>query len=264
MDLQPRLVGMLQSSLIAADDRLVHAFFTRNGGVSEGIYRSLNGGLGSKDASDRVRENRARMAAALGLSATHLVTAYQIHSAEVAIAHEPWTRETAPRADALVTRRPGLAIGITTADCGPVLLADAEAGIVAAAHAGWRGALDGIIEATVSAMERLGAQRARVVAALGPAIRQPNYEVGREFMVRFVTAHRDNDRFFVPSGREGHAMFDLPGYIVAQLMRARVGRIDELARCTYGSSSQFFSFRRAAHRSEPDYGRHVSAIALRA
>lgn len=262
MKLQPMSVWMLQSPLIAVHKHIRHAFFTRNGGVSEGMYRSLNGGLGSNDASDRVRENRARMAGALRVAATHLVTAYQVHSAEVVVVEEPWTRETAPRADALVTRMPGLAIGVTTADCGPVLFADVEAGIVAAAHAGWKGALDGVIEATVLAMERLGAERARIVAALGPTIRQPNYEVGQEFVVRFVDADADNCRFFVPSAREGRARFDLPGYVVAQLMRARVGRIDDLGHCTYEDPSQFFSFRRATHRSEPDYGRHVNAIAL--
>jgi polyphenol oxidase len=259
MKLQP--VPLLQSSLLARHQQIRHAFFTRNGGVSEGIYQSLNGGFGSNDAADRVRENRERMAATLQVAATHLVTAYQVHSAKVVIVREPWTRETAPRADALVTDTAGLAVGVTTADCGPVLLADPDAGIVAAAHAGWKGVLAGIVETTIAAMERLGADRTRVAAALGPAIRQPNYEVGQEFVALFVAADGDNRRFFMPSARDGRSLFDLPGYITSRLVLAKVGRIEDLARCTYQDPAQFFSFRRATHRSEPDYGRHVSAIA---
>lgn len=261
MHLQTHSTPMLQSPLLAVHKQIRHGFFTRNGGVSEGIYRSLNGGLGSNDAPDLVRENRARMAAALQVPATHLITAYQVHSAEVVVARAPWTREAAPRADALVTDTPGLAVGVTTADCGPVLFADPDAGIVAAAHAGWKGALAGIVEATVAAMERLGAERGRVVAVLGPAIRQSNYEVGQEFVARFAAAESDNRRFFLPSARAGHSLFDLPGFIVSRLVRANVGRIEDLACCTYQDISQFFSFRRATHRSEPDYGRHVNAIA---
>ncbi len=251
----------LQSPLLAAHEQIRHGFFTRDGGVSDGIYRSLNGGFGSSDATERVGENRERMAAALGVTATHLLTAYQVHSTEVVVVRDPWTREAAPRADALVTDRPGLAVGVTTADCGPVLLADPDARIVAAAHAGWKGALAGILEATVAAMERMGANRTRILAALGPAIRQPNYEVGPEFVDRFVAADADNHRFFIPSARDGHSLFDLPAYVVSRLARAKIGSIDDLACCTYQDSAQFFSFRRATHRCEPDYGRHMSAIA---
>ena len=168
---------MIQAPSLAFPN-IRHAFFTREGGVSDGIYQSLNGGIGSNDAPDNVRENRARMAAALGVAPTHLVTCYQIHSPDVIVAETPWTRENAPRADAIVTRVPGLAIGVSTADCGPVLFADGEAGVVGAAHAGWKGALTGVLEATIAAMEKLGAQRARIGAAIGPLIRQPNYEVG--------------------------------------------------------------------------------------
>jgi len=253
---------MLQSPLIAVHKRIRHGFFTRHRGVSEGIYGSLNGGLGSSDAPDRVQENRARMAGMLGVPPTHLVTGYQIHSTAVAVVDAPWTPETAPRVDGVVTRVPGLAVGVTTADCGPVLFADADAGVVGAAHAGWKGALDGIIEATVTAMERLGAARVRMVAALGPTIRQPRYEVGPEFVGRFLEADDGNRRFFAPSARQDHAMFDLPGYIMERLMRANVGRIADLGHCTYADPVQFFSFRRATHRAEPDYGRHVNAIAL--
>ena len=169
---------MIHASSLASPN-IRHAFFTREGGVSSGIYESLNGGIGSNDAPENVRENRARMATALGVAPTHLVTCYQIHSPDVIVATEPWTRENSPRADAIVTRVPGLAIGVGTADCGPVLFADAEAGVVGAAHAGWKGALTGVLEATVAAMEKLGATRARIRAAIGPLIRQPNYEVGR-------------------------------------------------------------------------------------
>ena len=252
----------LQSPLLAADPQISHGFFTRHGGVSTGLYASLNGGLGSHDAADRVQENRARMTAALGVAPGNLVTAYQIHSAMVVVADAPWTRERAPRADAVVTREFGLAVGVTTADCGPVLLADTEGGVVGAAHAGWRGAFEGLIEETVAAMVRLGARRERLTAAIGPLIRQPNYEVGPEFVERFVVADSANQRFFEPSARRGHARFDLAGYIAERLTRAQVGRIEDLSRCTYADAAQFFSFRRATHRGEPDYGRHINAIAL--
>ena len=179
---------MLQAASLATLARIRHAFFTRSGGVSQGVYASLNGGVGSSDAPDKVAENRARMAAALGVNADRLLTPYQIHSPDVVVATEPWPRENRPRADAIVTRMPRLAIGVSTADCGPLLFADGEAGVVGAAHAGWRGALTGVIEATIAAMEQLGADRARITAALGPTIRQPNYEVGPEFVARFLAA----------------------------------------------------------------------------
>ena len=204
---------MLQASSLATRTGIRHAFFTRSGGVSQGVYTSLNGGVGSRDAPEKVAENRARMAAALGVSADRFLTPYQIHSPEVVVAKEPWTRSTRPRADAVVTQVPRLAIGVSTADCGPLLFADSEAGVIGAAHAGWRGALTGVIEATIAAMERLGADRNRITAALGPTIRQPNYEVGPEFVDRFLAADPMNARYFVPSSATGHAMFDLGGYI---------------------------------------------------
>jgi polyphenol oxidase len=239
-----------------------HAFFTREGGVSEGIYQSLNGGIGSNDAPDKVRENRARMAAALGVAPTHLVSCYQIHSPHVIVAERSWTRENAPRADAIVTRVPGLAIGVTTADCGPILFADGDAGIVGAAHAGWKGALTGVLEATIAAMEKLGAARARIGAAIGPLIRQPNYEVGGEFVDRFTAEDSANAHFFKPAARENHAMFDLPGYIKVRLERAEIKSVEDLGLCTYAEPARFFSYRRTTHRGEADYGRHVNAIAL--
>jgi hypothetical protein len=253
---------MIQAPSLSTFQSIRHAFFTREGGVSDGLYTSLNGGIGSRDAPDRVRENRARMALALGVAPAHLVTCYQIHSPDVIVAEIPWTRETAPRADAIVTRVPGLAIGVSTADCGPILFADSQAGVVGAAHAGWKGALTGVLEATVAAMEKLGAQRSRIGAVLGPMIRQPNYEVGAEFVDRFKAADTANDRFFAPASRPGHAMFDLPGYITYRLERAEIQGIEDLGLCTYADPARFFSYRRTTHRAEPDYGRHVNAIAL--
>ena len=251
----------LQAPALATLPGIRHAFFTREGGVSGGVYESLNGGQGSDDTAEHVRENRARMAAALAVRPERLITAYQVHSPDAVVAEQPWTHETRPQADAIVTRVPGLAIGVSTADCGPVLLADAEARVVAAAHAGWRGALTGVIERTVKTMERLGAKRSRIVAAIGPMIRQANYEVGPELVERVRAADPNSDRFFAPSRREGHAMFDLAGYIASELDRAGIGRVDDLALCTYGDA-RFFSYRRATHRAEPDYGRHINAIAL--
>ena len=253
---------MIQSPSLSAFSNIRHAFFTREGGVSEGIYASLNGGIGSNDAPENVRENRARMAAALGVAPSQLVSCYQIHSPNVIVAEEPWTRENSPRADAIVTRARGLAIGVGTADCGPVLFADGEAGVIGAAHAGWKGALTGVLEATVATMEKLGARRARIKAAIGPLIRQPNYEVGAEFIDRFKAADAASDQFFQPAARPNHAMFDLPGYIKSRLERAEIAGIEDLGLCTYADPARFYSYRRTTHRGEPDYGRHVNAIAL--
>ena len=252
---------MIQAPSLSALANVRHAFFTREGGVSEGIYASLNGGLGSKDAADKVHENRGRMAATLGVAPARLLTCYQIHSPQVAVAETPWTREATPEADAIVTREPGLAVGVLTADCGPLLFADGEAGVIGAAHSGWKGALGGVLEATVSAMEKLGARRDRIRAALGPLIRQQNYEVGPEFVARFTAADAANARYFAPSPNAGHAMFDLPSYIAARLERAGVA-LEDLRLCTYADPARFFSYRRTTHRAEPDYGRHVNAIVL--
>jgi purine-nucleoside/S-methyl-5'-thioadenosine phosphorylase / adenosine deaminase len=241
-----------------------HAFFTRAGGVSTGFYASLNGGVGSRDESGKVVENRARMAAALGVEPRRLLTAYQSHSPKVVVAEAPWTTEGRPQADAIVTRMRALAIGVTTADCGPVLLADPRAGVIGAAHAGWRGALTGILEATIAAMERLGAARGQIRAAIGPMIRQESYEVGPDLVARFRAEDPASSRFFDPAKREGHAMFDLGGYIAARLQRARIAEVEDLGLCTYADPDRFFSYRRTTHRGEADYGRHVNAIALTA
>jgi purine-nucleoside/S-methyl-5'-thioadenosine phosphorylase / adenosine deaminase len=253
---------MLQAASLSRLARIRHAFFTRAGGVSEGVYATLNGGVGSDDAPAKVDENRARMAAALGVAPDCLLTAYQIHSPEVAVAERPWTRENRPRADAIVTRTPRLAIGVSTADCGPLLFADAQAGVIGAAHAGWRGAFGGVIEATVAAMEKLGAKRERIAAALGPTIRQPNYEVGPELLERFVAADTANERFFTTSKRAGHAMFDLTGYIGFRVQRAGIVAFEDLGLCTFDEPERFFSYRRMTRLREADYGRHINAIAL--
>ena len=253
---------MLQALLLSELAGVRHGFFTRSGGVSHGVYATLNGGTGSNDAPDNVAENRARMAMALGVTPDRFLTAYQIHSPDVVVVEEPWTHARRPRADAIVTRLPQLAIGVSTADCGPLLFADAKAHVIGAAHAGWRGALAGVIEAAIAAMEKLGAQRSRIATALGPTIRQPNYEVGSEFVERFLAADADNKRFFKPSTSSGHAMFDLGGYIAERLQRAGITNFEDLGLCTYAEPERFFSYRRTTKLGEPDYGRHINAIAL--
>ncbi len=238
-----------------------HGFFSRNGGVSDGAYQSLNCGYGSGDAADKVSENRARAMAMLECGGG-LVTAYQCHSAEVAVVEEPWAREDAPRVDALVTRRPGLALGILTADCAPVLMADAGGRAVGAAHAGWRGALGGVLEATIEAMVAIGAERETIVAGVGPAIGQRSYEVGPEFPAPFLAQSENHGDFFYPARREGHFMFDLRGYIARRLGRAGVGRVQILPCDTCAEEDRFFSYRRSCLRGESDYGRGLSAIYL--
>jgi YfiH family protein len=239
-----------------------HAFFTRVGGVSSGVYDSLNGGVGSKDDPALVRENRARMARHLGASVGRLLIPYQIHSADALGVAQPWQEEARPRCDGLVTTTPSLALGVTGADCGMLLFADARAGVIAAAHAGWKGALCGMVEATVSAMEDHGARRADIHVALGPAIGLESYEVGEEFVARFVSADPDYARFFTPSERRRHSMFDLPRFIATRVERIGIASFENLNVDTYADEARCFSFRRSVHREQPDYGRLVSAIAL--
>jgi YfiH family protein len=253
---------MLTSPLLARAPGIRHVFFTREGGVSGGIYAGLNGGLGSNDAPGDVAENRRRMAAQMGVAPDHLVTLYQIHSPDVAIVTAPWTNGEPPKADAMVTNVPRLALGITAADCGPILFADPQARVIGAAHAGWKGALTGVLERTIAAMEQLGAAHHNISAAIGPLIRQRNYEVGQEFVDRFIADDPANARFFEPGARERHAMFDLAGYIRARLARANLAAIDDVELCTYEDAARFYSYRRSVHRKEPDYGRHVHAIVL--
>jgi polyphenol oxidase len=253
---------LIEAPELSSLPRIRHAFFTRQGGVSNGIYASLNGGLGSSDDPANVLENRRRMTDRLGLSPDALVSVHQIHSADALMVERSWSREARPRADGMVTKTPGLALGVTTADCGPVLFADSMAGVIGAAHAGWRGALGGILERTLDSMEELGAERGRTVAVLGPMIRQDAYEVGPELVAGFQGADPGNGRFFRLSGRNGHAMFDLAGYICTRLRQAGIGQVADLGLCTYADENRFFSYRRATHRGEPDYGRLIAAIAL--
>lgn len=253
---------MMVKARMLALPGIAHAFFTREGGVSGGCYASLNGGIGSRDSAANVTENRTRMAAALGVEPHCLLTAYQTHSVEVATAEAPWTPQTRPRADGIVTRMPSLAIGVSTADCGPVLFADPQARVIGAAHAGWRGALGGIVEATVEAMERLGASRERMRAALGPMIRQRSYEVGPDLIARFAVEDPASKGFFTAAPRTGHALFDLGGYVAERLRRAGIRAVEDVGLCTYADPRLFFSYRRATHQAEDDYGRHVNAIAL--
>lgn len=252
---------IITSPLLSTLPGVRHAFFTREGGVSQGIYASLNGGLGSSDNPDHVRENRRRMAQTLDVAPERFLTVFQIHSPDVAVATAPWQEETRPRADAMVTKTPGLALGITTADCGPVLFVDPKARVIGAAHAGWKGAFSGVLEATIATMEELGATRGDLIVAIGPLIRQPSYEVGIEFVARFTEAAPANARFFVPSARPDHAMFDLAGYIRTRLTDAGVQTIDDIGLCTY-ADPRFFSYRRTTHRAEPDYGRNIHALVL--
>jgi YfiH family protein len=243
-----------------AEAGIQHGFFTRTGGVSAGLYRGLNTGVGSNDDPEKVAENRRRVAAWMGVSADKLLSVYQIHSPDVIVVREAFSPPR-PKADAMVTDRPGLAIGASAADCGPVLFADAQARVIGAAHAGWKGALTGVLENTVTAMEGLGAKRDCIIAVLGPSISQKNYEVGPEFVERFTAADSDNECYFVPSGKQGHALFDLNLYTVDRLAKAGV-QASQLGRCTYAEENLFYSYRRATHRREADYGRLISAIAL--
>ena len=250
------------SSLLSAVPGLRHAFFTREGGVSGGIYSALNGGLGSNDDQALVAENRRRMAEHVGVAPERFLTLYQIHSPDVLLADGSWPATgPRPKGDALVTKTPGVALGVSTADCGPVLFVDPEARVIGGAHAGWKGALTGVLESTIAAMEKLGASRNSIIAAIGPLIRQQSYEVGNEFVARFIEADANNAMFFIPSVREGHAMFDLAGFIRMRLETAGILMIDDLGLDTY-ADERFFSYRRSVHRNEPDYGRHVHAIAL--
>jgi len=251
----------VQAPALASLPNIRHAFFTRQGGVSEGIYASLNGGIGSSDDPAKGQENRRRMAETLKATPDALISVYQVHSPDAVIVEGPWGGER-PKADAMVSAVPGLALGITTADCGPVLFADAQAGVIGAAHAGWRGAVTGVLESTLDAMERLGARRGKTMAVLGPTISQMAYEVGPDFIERFMKEAPGYERFLRQAEKPGHAMFDLPGFIGARLETAVIGGFCDLGLCTYSDEERFFSYRRTTHRKEPDYGRLISAIAL--
>ncbi|MEL6913706.1 MAG: peptidoglycan editing factor PgeF [Pseudomonadota bacterium] len=246
----------LTSDLLAG---LTHGFFTRKGGASSGVFAGLNCGAGSSDQAEIVQLNRARVADAMDVPPTALVTQYQVHSTDVVTVESP--RDAQETADAMVTRMPGLALGVLAADCQPVLFADARAGVIGAAHAGWKGALTGVLEATVEAMEALGAARARIHAAIGPTISQRAYEVGPEFLERFLEDDPDNGRFFA-QGSGDRVHFDLPAYGLNRLREAGVAEAGWIRHCTYSDPVRFYSYRRSVHLKEADYGRLISTIRL--
>ncbi len=252
----------LQAANLDGLDGIRHGFFGRAGGVSGGIYGSLNCGLGSKDERAAVMENRDRVSIALGAKAGSVVTLYQIHSATAVVVDGPVAQDRLPKADAVVTCTPGVVVGALAADCAPVLFADAEARVVAAAHAGWRGAVGGILEATIQAMEGEGAARQRIRACVGPAIGQGAYEVGPEFEAEFLQQDRANARFFLRPDPQGRPHFDLAGYVAARLVAQGLASVGRQAPCTYDNESKFFSYRRSRRLNEPDYGRQISAIVL--
>lgn len=248
---------------LLTDRRIGHGFLTREGGVSQGLYASLNCGFGSGDERAAVAENRARAAARLGVEPDRLVTVHQVHSPTVAIVTAPWTPDVAPRADAMVTTEPGIALAILAADCAPVLLADVTAGVIGAAHAGWKGAKAGVIDATIDAMVSLGAEPERIAAAVGPRIQQASYEVGPEFPTPFLDEDPAHAELFRPSSRPGHHLFDLGGYIARRLAQKGVPHWALSAQDTLSDEARFFSYRRTCLRGEGDYGRGLSAIVLR-
>lgn len=255
--------GFLKAEALGALEGIDHAYFTRQGGVSRDIYASRNIGLGSNDEREAVLENRARCARDLGGEAHNLATPHQVHSPTAVAVETVWAHGEGPKADGMATNRPGVMLGIATADCGPVLFADERAGVIGAAHAGWRGATGGILENTIAAMEKLGAERARITAVLGPTIAQASYEVGPEFVENLTALAKDNARYLKPAARAGHALFDLPAYITGRLRAAGVKAADDLALDTYTDEKRFYSYRRTTHRREADYGRLLSAIVLR-
>jgi polyphenol oxidase len=253
---------MITLSVLDGHPAIRHAFFTREGGVSDGLYASLNCGFGSGDDKVRVGRNREIAASRLGLSAERLVSCHQVHGTVTINVERPWRREHNPRADGMVTTVPGLALGVLAADCAPVLFADPEARVIAAAHGGWRGALSGVMEATVAAMTGLGARAERIQAGIGPCIAQPSYEVGPEFEARFAAEDPSSGSFFRPATRPDHFLFDLSGYIAHRLSRLGLAEIEQAPHDTAAEEGLFFSYRRACRRGEADYGRGLAAIAL--
>jgi YfiH family protein len=254
---------MIEAANLRALPGIRHGFFGRAGGVSKGIYASLNCGYGSGDDGEDVTENRARVMREKDLDPANLVTAWQTHSKRVAIVDRPWARGDTPQVDAMVTRVPGIGLGVLHADCAPVLFADAEARVAGAAHAGWRGAFDGVLEETLAEMQRQGAALSRITAAIGPCIGQASYEVGPEFRERFISADAAQERFFIASGkRESHFHFDLESYCAFRLERAGLAQIERLGRDTCGQSDVFFSYRRRTLEGGKNYGRNISLIAL--
>lgn len=257
------MTELLRADCLLGLPHIQHGFFTRIGGVSEGIYGSLNCGHGSHDVREAVAENRRRVATALGQrDAAQVLTLYQVHSATALVVDEPLPRDVLPKADALVTRTPGLVVGALAADCAPVLFADPEAGVVAAAHAGWRGAFSGVIEATIAKMTSIGAVRSRIRGAVGPCINQAAYEVGPEFEAEFLAADPALSRFFKRFNPQGRPHFDLPGFVASRLEIAGISAVEQKSACTFSDSARFFSYRRTTKAKEADYGRQISAIVI--
>lgn len=261
-DQTPEKADRIEAPQLSCLAGISHGFFTRRGGVSTGIYASLNTGRGSADGKAAVTANRQRACDTLGVTLAALATPYQVHSADAVTVTDVWPQGAGPKADAVVTNRPGVAVGVGTADCGPILFADPVANVVAAAHSGWKGALTGIVEATLDAMSALGSRSRDITAILGPTISRKSYEVGPEFVERFEQADPASMVWFTASERPGHAQFDLPGFIVSRLEAAGAGTVVNLDRCTYCNADLFFSYRRATHHNEPDYGRLLSAIVI--
>ena len=253
---------MITLGLLDDDTGIRHAFFTRRGGVSAGLYESLNCGFGSGDAAESVARNRGIAMGQLDLAADRLVTCRQIHSTTVVIVERTWPREAAPQADGMVTRVPDIALGVLTADCAPILFQDPVANVIGAAHGGWRGALGGVVEATIEQMEVIGAERGRIRAAIGPCIARSSYEVGPEFPQRFLAQDTASKSYFSPAMRTGHFMFDLPGYIENRLAQAGIGTAEQAHYDTVAEEERFFSYRRSCLRGEHAYGRGLSVIVL--
>lgn len=251
---------MIEALALSEIEGVRHGFFTRQGGFSSGIYASKNTGLGADEDKEIVLKNRRLVADAL--EAGEVVTPYQYHSADVLVVDDAWDWKSPPKADALVTKKSGLAIAVNTADCTPVIFADAHGGVVGIAHSGWKGTVGGVLEATIAAMVALGSQASDIVAAIGPTISQENYEVGPEFVEQFLADNSDSEKFFVASERDGHSMFDLPGCVEDRLGQCGLKQVENLAICTYGEEDRFFSYRRMTHRGEADYGRQMSAVCL--
>ena len=253
---------MIEAPELKSARSLRHGFFTREGGYSGGHFASLNCGYGSGDDKPTVAKNRAVAGQSLGVPGDRMLTVWQWHSPDVIFAEAPWDPLAPPKGDAIVTTKPGLAIAVLTADCAPILFADEEAGVIGAAHAGWKGAIAGVSDATIAAMEQKGARRAAITAIIGPTISQAAYEVGPDFSAPFIKEDAGNADFFRPSPRAAHHMFDLPGYLARRMTAKGVGRVVNLGLCTYSDEARFYSYRRATHRNEKDYGRQISAIVL--
>jgi len=253
---------MHTSTTLSGIDGITHGFFSKQGGHSTGLYQSLNCGLGSNDDQASVMKNRDVVSQAMGVEAGSLVSLYQVHSPKVVVVDKPWSREDAPQADAMVSTQPGIALGVLTADCAPVLFSNSAGTVIGAAHAGWKGAVGGVIEATISAMVELGAEKTEIYGVVGPCIRPQSYEVGADMYELLTNANPINSQFFDPGKREGHYQFDLPSYALIRLANSGIGMVEDTPGDTYADEDMYFSYRRATHRNEQDYGRQISTIVI--